>query len=96
MKKTDTDFKSMFKDFENTSSILKKIAESFPAKSPEAKAIKASAHAFLFLQSHNALKKSFNYYMAKVGKPLSKFHRMTLRDMGIDPNKKNNVVINKK
>ena len=68
-----------------TCGILQSIAESYPARSRQRKAVREAAEALVFLTMHKQLRVSYDAFRRSVKKGLTKAQEQTLRRMGIKP-----------
>lgn len=68
-----------------TCGILQTIAESYPARSRERKAVREAAEALVFLKMHQQLKVSYDAFRRSAKRGLSKAQEQVLRRMGIKP-----------
>jgi hypothetical protein len=66
------------KRIRTNSNVLEKIAGGFPAKSPEHKALKISALAFIYVILH--YEDAFDQYVENLHKPLTKSERVKLKN----------------
>jgi hypothetical protein len=73
------------KQWEDSLLILESIANAFDKNSVQYKAIEEAAQAFIFLNMHKELKKSYEKFRLQSDKELTKSQKKHLRDMGIEP-----------
>ena len=71
--------------WEDKSTILESIANSFDKDSVQYKAIEEAALALAFLNMHKDLKKAYEKFRMGNDQDLSELQKQHLRDMGIDP-----------
>jgi hypothetical protein len=71
-------------EFETVCSVLESVAKSFPEGSKEAKAIEEAAHAYIFVQLHLQLRRSYEAYRRAQLSGLTNHEEQHLRDMGVD------------
>jgi hypothetical protein len=64
-----------------TCKILESVAESYPRRSTEYKAIRKAAYAFIFLRLHKNLKRSYELFRKNSTKPLTKAQRQVLKQV---------------
>ncbi len=73
------------KQWEDNLLILESIANAFDKNSVQYKAIEDAAQAFIYLNMHKDLKKSYEKFRMQSDKELSKSQKKHLKDMGIEP-----------
>ena len=72
-------------EFEIVCTVLESVAKTYPEDSEEAKAVKEAAYAYVFLQLHSKLRRSYEAFRQTCVKGLTNEQKQNLRDMGIDP-----------
>ncbi len=73
------------RQWEDNLKILESIANAFDKDSVQYKAIEEAAHALMFLNMHDDLKKAYEQFRMQFDKELSEDQKQHLRDMGIEP-----------
>jgi hypothetical protein len=68
-----------------TCDILQSIAESYPARSRERKAVRDAAEALVFMTMHEQLNTSYDKFRRSTKRGLTRAQEQTLRSMGIKP-----------
>ena len=68
-----------------TCDILQSIAENYPARSRERKAVRDAAEALVFLSTHEQLKPSYDKFRRSAKRGLTRAQEQTLRSVGIKP-----------
>jgi hypothetical protein len=66
-----------------TCEILRTVAESYPARSRQRRAVREATEALVFVTTHRQLKASFEEFRRSSAKPLTETQEQTLKKLGI-------------
>lgn len=74
----------MDEEIRATCKILESVAKDYLQGSPERKAVKQAAEAFIYMRLHDGLRESYEAYQRSCAKPLSEAQVHFLKRLGVN------------